>query len=428
MGRGVTLTEKWSDGASTLFGLMSRGFPNMFMMPAPTQQSVVTTNYTQLAVLGAEFIGSVVAQLKENGVEVFDVSAEAEDAWVRSIVDTYADISAFMSACTPSRINNEGHPESDQTPRRELRWRHGRLVPLPRAAGTMARRGEPRRPGARAPLHGAVTTPRQRVAVVTGGGGGIGGAIAEELGRGGWFVVTVDPLVTLDGSEQLSDAGDTTAGRIVAAGGAAQASAASVTDGDAIHALFRELADQHGGVDAVVNVAGITRQSYFAQGSEEDWQALLSVHLGGYLNVLDAALPLMACGGTRPHSRRHLRIRVAGGGRRRIQRCQAGRGRTDLAVGGDSPAGCHRQRDIAHREHPHGRCRTRARPSGGQGRWGWGALAQLHARARRTWGRSGPISSATSSAGAPARSSSQPARRWRWSTSPDCSRWFAPTG
>ena len=140
-------------------------------------------------------------------------------------------------------------------------------------------------------------TTRRRVAVVTGGGGGIGGAIAEELGRGGWFVVTVDPLVTLDGSEQLSAAGDTTAGRIVAAGGAAQASAASVTDRDAIHALFRELADQHGGLDAVVNVAGITRQSYFAQGSEEDWQALLSVHLGGYLNVLDAALPLMDAAG-----------------------------------------------------------------------------------------------------------------------------------
>ena len=140
-------------------------------------------------------------------------------------------------------------------------------------------------------------TERRRVAVVTGGGGGIGGAIAEALGRGGWFVVTVDPLVTLDGTEQLSDAGETTAGRIVAAGGAAQASTASVTDGDAIRALFGELADEHGGLDAVVNVAGITRQSYFAQGTEEDWVALLSVHLGGYLNVLEAALPLMAAAG-----------------------------------------------------------------------------------------------------------------------------------
>lgn len=137
-------------------------------------------------------------------------------------------------------------------------------------------------------------TTRQRVAVVTGGGGGIGGAIAEELGRGGWFVVTVDPLVTLEGTEELPEQATTTAGRIVAAGGSARASSASVTDGAALRALFEELADEHGGLDAVVNVAGITRQSYFARGTEEDWQALLSVHLGGYLNVLNAALPIMA--------------------------------------------------------------------------------------------------------------------------------------
>ncbi len=129
---------------------------------------------------------------------------------------------------------------------------------------------------------------------MTGGGGGIGAAIAEELGRSGWFVVTVDPLVTLDGTEQLPQAEETTAGRIVAAGGSARASSASVTDGPALRILFEELVDEHGGLDAVVNVAGITRQSYFAQGTEEDFVALLSVHLGGYLNVLDAALPLMA--------------------------------------------------------------------------------------------------------------------------------------
>jgi NAD(P)-dependent dehydrogenase (short-subunit alcohol dehydrogenase family) len=130
--------------------------------------------------------------------------------------------------------------------------------------------------------------------VVTGGGGGIGAAIAEELGRGGWFVVTVDPLVTLDGSERLPEPEETTAGRIVAAGGSARASSVSVTDGEAIRTLFQELADEHGALDAVVNVAGITRPTHFAQGTEEDFVAVLAVHLGGYLNVLDAALPLMA--------------------------------------------------------------------------------------------------------------------------------------
>jgi NAD(P)-dependent dehydrogenase (short-subunit alcohol dehydrogenase family) len=138
---------------------------------------------------------------------------------------------------------------------------------------------------------------RQQVCVVTGGGGGIGAAIAEELGRRGWFVVTVDPLVTLDGTETLPAPEETTAGRIVAAGGSARASSASVTDGAALRDLFGELAEEHKGLDAVVNVAGITRQSYFARGTEEDWVALLNVHLGGYLNVLDAALPLMAAAG-----------------------------------------------------------------------------------------------------------------------------------
>jgi len=135
------------------------------------------------------------------------------------------------------------------------------------------------------------------VVVVTGGGGGIGAGVAEALGRGGWFVVTVDPLVTLDGTSRLPEPGETTAGRIVAAGGSARASSVSVTDGDAVRDLFTELVDEHGGLDAVVNVAGITRQTYFGTGTEEDWLAVLDVHLGGYLNILDAALPHMAAAG-----------------------------------------------------------------------------------------------------------------------------------
>lgn len=137
----------------------------------------------------------------------------------------------------------------------------------------------------------------RRVVVVTGGGGGIGAAIATELGRRGDMVVTVDPLVTLDGAAPLPGTGETTADRIVATGGAARASAISVTDGPAVRALFEELVDEHGRLDAVVNVAGISRPTSFARGEEEDWRAVVAVHLGGYLNVLRAALPIMAAAG-----------------------------------------------------------------------------------------------------------------------------------
>ncbi len=112
---GVTLAEKWADGPHTLFGMMSRGFPNLFVMPAPFQQAVVTVNYTQLAVLGGEFVGRAVGLLEQKGVDVFDVSAEAEAEWVKGITDAYIDASRVMAACTPSRINNEGHPE-DRSP------------------------------------------------------------------------------------------------------------------------------------------------------------------------------------------------------------------------------------------------------------------------------------------------------------------------
>ncbi len=136
------------------------------------------------------------------------------------------------------------------------------------------------------------------VAVVTGGAVGIGAAIAEELGRQGAYVVTVDPGVAVDGTPQTGDGGErTTAERIVDAGGRARASNTSVTDATAVQALFAELIDEFGTIDTVVNVAGISRATGFAHGTEDDWRAVLDVHVNGYLTVLRAALPVMAAAG-----------------------------------------------------------------------------------------------------------------------------------
>jgi NAD(P)-dependent dehydrogenase (short-subunit alcohol dehydrogenase family) len=138
---------------------------------------------------------------------------------------------------------------------------------------------------------------RQQVVVVTGGGAGIGAAIAEAVGRTGAYVVTVDPGVTVDGLAQDQAPAETTADRIVSAGGAARASNASVTDAAAIDGLFTGLVDEFGGLDAVINVAGISRPTGFAEGDESAWASVLSVHLDGYLNVLRSALPIMTAAG-----------------------------------------------------------------------------------------------------------------------------------
>jgi len=105
---GMTIAEKFADGPITLHGMMTGGFPNMFIMPTPGFQAVVTVNYTHLAVEGAEHIAATIAALEQRGVRVADVTPEAEQAWTAEIVSTFRDTTEFMAACTPSRINFEG--------------------------------------------------------------------------------------------------------------------------------------------------------------------------------------------------------------------------------------------------------------------------------------------------------------------------------
>jgi cation diffusion facilitator CzcD-associated flavoprotein CzcO len=108
---GITMEEKWRDGVLSLHGMTTHGFPNMFIMPAPGQQAVTTHNFTHLMVVGAEHIATTVGMLEARGVKAFETTAEAEQSWTDIIISTWRDNSAFMTACTPSRLNFEGHPE-----------------------------------------------------------------------------------------------------------------------------------------------------------------------------------------------------------------------------------------------------------------------------------------------------------------------------
>jgi cation diffusion facilitator CzcD-associated flavoprotein CzcO len=107
---GVTMEEKWKDGVLSLHGMTTHGFPNMFIMPAPGQQAVTTHNFTHLMVVGADHVSQTIGALEAKGVKVFETTEDAEQAWTDIILSTWRDNSAFMAACTPSRLNFEGNP------------------------------------------------------------------------------------------------------------------------------------------------------------------------------------------------------------------------------------------------------------------------------------------------------------------------------
>jgi NAD(P)-dependent dehydrogenase (short-subunit alcohol dehydrogenase family) len=140
-------------------------------------------------------------------------------------------------------------------------------------------------------------TDRRPAAVVTGGGGGIGTEVALELARRGIAVVAMDPGVGVQGEPLNEPTAAETARRITAEGGVARASTASVTDRAAVRSLFAEVVAEFGGLDIVVNPAGILRFAPFLDTAEDDWRAVLDVHLNGYLNILSEALPIMTVAG-----------------------------------------------------------------------------------------------------------------------------------
>jgi NAD(P)-dependent dehydrogenase (short-subunit alcohol dehydrogenase family) len=144
-------------------------------------------------------------------------------------------------------------------------------------------------------------TSRARVAVVTGGGGGIGGEASLELARRGHTVVVMDPGDGVQGEPLGEPTAEEVAGRINAAGGRSIASKVSVTDRDGLRALFRSVVDDFGSLDIIVNAAGIVRFSRFVEASQDDWTSVFGVHFDGYLNVLSEALPIRSRAG--PHER-----------------------------------------------------------------------------------------------------------------------------
>ena len=124
-----------------------------------------------------------------------------------------------------------------------------------------------------------------RVVIVTGAGRGIGAAVAEGLAAEGARVVVNDLGSQLDGSSSDASPAQEVVARIRAAGGEAVADPSDVTSFAAAERLIRKAVDEFGRLDVLVNVAGILRDGMIFKMSEEQWDAVIAVHLKGTFNT-----------------------------------------------------------------------------------------------------------------------------------------------
>tara|TARA_A100001037_G_scaffold81572_2_gene73591 strand:+ start:16705 stop:17577 length:873 start_codon:yes stop_codon:yes gene_type:complete len=132
-----------------------------------------------------------------------------------------------------------------------------------------------------------------RVAIVTGAGGGLGRCHALELARRGAKVVVNDLGGAVDGTGGSSDAALAVVAEIEAAGGEAIANGGSVSDRAGAQSIVDDAVKQWGRVDIVINNAGILRDKSFHKIELEDFSTVIDVHLMGSVYVTRAAWPVM---------------------------------------------------------------------------------------------------------------------------------------
>lgn len=130
-----------------------------------------------------------------------------------------------------------------------------------------------------------------KVVAVTGAGRGIGREIALLCARHGAAVVVNDPGVAQSGDGGDAGPADTTVNDIRAAGGQAWANLANVADPKAAASIVEDAVQRFGRIDAVVNNAGILRDTIWHKMSYEDWTSVIDVNLTGAFNVSKAATP-----------------------------------------------------------------------------------------------------------------------------------------
>jgi 3-oxoacyl-[acyl-carrier protein] reductase len=125
---------------------------------------------------------------------------------------------------------------------------------------------------------------QDKVAIITGSGRGIGAAAALLFAQHGAKVVVtdIDPVPAEETAHQIAQAGGTTI-----------AVPADVTDAGGVEELIGQTVSAYGGIDILVNNAGYTWDGMAHKMGDEQWEAMLNIHLTAPFKLIRAAIPYM---------------------------------------------------------------------------------------------------------------------------------------
>jgi cyclohexanone monooxygenase len=108
---GESMSDAWAKGPSTLFGIHTRGFPNMLMNSAI--QGGQDVNFAFTLTQTAKQLTYTIAEALKRGATKVEPKATAESEWFDVIMSTLASYGAYFADCTPSYLNNESHAPSE---------------------------------------------------------------------------------------------------------------------------------------------------------------------------------------------------------------------------------------------------------------------------------------------------------------------------
>jgi cyclohexanone monooxygenase len=103
---GVSLSDAWSNGPSTLHGVLSKGFPNMFMIS--TVQGAQATNFVHSISEIAKHVTFLVDRCIKDDVGTIEPTTEAQEEWFQVLFGTLWGVAKYNMACTPGYLNSEG--------------------------------------------------------------------------------------------------------------------------------------------------------------------------------------------------------------------------------------------------------------------------------------------------------------------------------